>query len=139
MAATGKLNAVHHRHVGLAHRDVGQSLAQKAAGECLVVDAGLIEETIEGAPVVADETEGQEALGYGALGEGKEMAEDQGLCPKEGAFLAEGWAVGHKQAAEGVQQRSGASRERVGRGAGILRHEFGLRGFRFRVVVVPQP
>ncbi len=68
----------------------------------------------------------------GVPGEREQMPEEQGLRPKEGALLAEGGAVGHKQASECIQQG------RVGRGgggAGMLGHGIGLR-YGFRVVVL---
>ena len=43
------------------------------------------------------------------------MAEDEGLCSEEGAFLAEGTTVGYEQSAQSVQKRCG--------GGGILGHK----------------
>jgi hypothetical protein len=73
---------------------VGQGLKEEAFGQRFVVDAGRSEEAVEGALVGVREAEGQEGLGNGAPGESEEVAEYEGLRPKEGALLAEGAAVG---------------------------------------------
>jgi hypothetical protein len=77
---------------------VGQGLAQEAAAQLLVVDARLAKEPVEGAPVVVlGEAQSAERLGESAPGEGKEVTENEGLSPKEGALLAEGASVGEEQ------------------------------------------
>jgi hypothetical protein len=53
----------------------------------------LVEEAVEGAPVVVREPEGDEGLGDGAPREGEELPEDEGLGSEERTFLAEGRAV----------------------------------------------
>lgn len=79
---------------------MGQGLAQEAPaqGFVFVVHAGLVEEAVEGAPVVVvGKAQGHKGLRDGAPGEGEEVTEDEGLRAEEGALLAEGASVGDEQ------------------------------------------
>jgi hypothetical protein len=78
---------------------VGEDLFDEAAAQSLVVDpAANTEEPVEGAPVVVlSEAQSTERLSESTPSEGKEVTENEGLSPKEGALLAKGASVGDEQ------------------------------------------